>query len=163
MKNINLDGTLNLKNASEFETYNNLASPNSKRDFFKENASRLEAESTTQATIKLLKFLSPKIFFIENPQASRIFKYINNFLDFKTINNVLHYNAYSPDFPKKPSIFASNLEFNTKITKQKSNKKITELGNYNARSAIPENLILDLTKQAKEQIWMKKKLTNYTK
>ncbi|WP_322941837.1 hypothetical protein RRG48_04875 [Mycoplasmopsis canis] len=156
LKNILENGNLELKNYSHFITYNEYAQWYAKRDFFKEQSSILEAQSTTLATILILQLLKPKIFFIENPQGSRIFKYINSFCNFETINNKLHYFAYDKNFPKKATTFASNYYFDTKTTKEKSNIKMINLGNYNDRSAIPNELIIDLIFQSKGIIWKKK-------
>ncbi|MCU9932462.1 hypothetical protein NWQ33_00525 [Mycoplasmopsis cynos] len=60
-------------------------------------------------------------------------------------------------FSKKATTFASNYYFDTKTTKEKSNIKMINLGNYNDRSAIPNELI-DLIFQSKGIIWKRKRI-----
>lgn len=108
-------------------------------------------------TIKIIKLFKPKHWYIENPRASLMWKYIEHNLGFKDgVKNLAHYLSYDEDGVKKPTIFLSNLDLNLKTTKNKAKIEInprlkgrrleSKLPSKN-KSDIPEKLIQDIFKE----------------
>lgn len=112
------------------------------RSFF----NRINGELCIYNTVEIIKKYKPKVFIIENPASSRIWHYLNDILNFQIqYDNLTYYSNYG--YPiKKPTRFKSNINLGLKSDrKNKANKQWGEFSkNYNERSNIPIDLILDI-------------------
>lgn len=101
-------------------------------------------------TYDIIKFFGVDIYFIENGANTYIWQYITRYLDPKLKQNKTHYSAYGWD-TKKPTKFSGNHILNLKTTKEKSPSQwcfgTKKLNTYNARSNIPNELLLDIYNQ----------------
>lgn len=131
-----------IRNASDYEkAYNNY---NYDRQFMK----RVNGELCAFNTIEIIKRYNPKYFIIENPASGRLWKYIEDVMDFKLpYLNITRYNNY--DYPlQKPTKFASNIDLKLKkdIIKQDVEWKHFSKS-YNERSNIPQKLVKTIFKE----------------
>ena len=78
---------------------------------------------------------------IENPRASKIWDYFQNFLDFQGIKNFANYNDWDNTYTKKPTCFLSNINLEIKMGNIKSSIKWENVCGYKNRLAIPKDLI----------------------
>lgn len=106
---------------------------------------RVNGELCAFNTIEIIKRYNPKYFIIENPASGRLWKYIEDVMDFKLpYLNLTRYNNY--DYPlQKPTKFASNLDLGLRndIIKQEIEwGKFSK--SYNERSNIPQNLVIEI-------------------
>lgn len=98
-------------------------------------------------TIKLIIKYKPTYWYIENPQTSLIWRYINNNLLFnKGFKNLTYYGLYGFE-AKKPTIFMSNLKLNLKLNDKYSKHKSFQSHKHLNRSDIPKSLIQEIFKQ----------------
>lgn len=128
-----------IRNASDYEeAYINYKYD---RQFMK----RINGELCAFNTIEIIKRYNPKYFIIENPASGRLWKYIEDVMDFKLPHlNLARYNNY--DYPlQKPTKFASNIDLGLKndIIKQDVEWKHFSKS-YNERSNIPQNLVIEI-------------------
>jgi len=94
-------------------------------------------------TINLINYYNPKYYYIENPQKSLLWRYLD-FLNFLTNNNICHYGAYGHT-NKKPTIIASNIEMRLKIVEKGYRNQISfENIKKKDRSDIPSHLIQEI-------------------
>ena len=131
-----------IRNASDYEkAYNNYKYD---RQFMK----RVNGELCAFNTIEIIKRYNPKYFIIENPASGRLWKYIEDVMDFKLpYLNITRYNNY--DYPlQKPTKFASNIDLKLKkdIIKQDVEWKYFSKS-YNERSNIPQKLVKTIFKE----------------
>lgn len=131
-----------IRNASDYEkAYNNYKYD---RQFMK----RVNGELCAFNTIEIIKWYNPKYFIIENPASGRLWKYIEDVMDFKLpYLNITRYNNY--DYPlQKPTKFASNIDLKLKkdIIKQDVEWKHFSKS-YNERSNIPQKLVKTIFKE----------------
>lgn len=99
-----------------------------------------------EKTIKIIQFFKPKYWYIENPESSLIWKYIENNLNFYGIKNLTKYGNYN-FFAEKKTIFLSNKNLNLKYEPFKNkNKGIDNIAKKH-RSDIPPLLIHDIFNQ----------------
>ena len=131
-----------IRNASDYEkAYNNYKYD---RQFMK----RVNGELCAFNTIEIIKRYNPKYFIIENPASGRLWKYIEDVMDFKLpYLNITRYNNY--DYPlQKPTKFASNIDLKLKkdIIKQDVEWKHFSKS-YNERSNIPQKLVKTIFKE----------------
>ena len=121
---------------------------------------RINGELCAFNTTEIIKKYKPKNFIIENPFQSEIWNYYKYIVEFSGIKNVTHYNAYDKDYPHKPTIFFSDKKIFLRKTnelsdatigyrskKKHKNKNKKHILNYNEKSSIPDNLILDIASQ----------------
>ena len=131
-----------IRNASDYEkAYINYQYD---RQFMK----RVNGELCAFNTIEIIKRYNPKYFIIENPASGRLWKYIEDVMDFKLpYLNITRYNNY--DYPlQKPTKFASNIDLKLKkdIIKQDVEWKHFSKS-YNERSNIPQKLVKTIFKE----------------
>ena len=114
---------------------------------------RINGELCGFNTIRIIERYDPKIWIIENPQSSRIWRYYKQIHSFDGVHNIAHYHAYDDEFPKKPTTFLSNIFLALKIDQKKRAKATIHCGGskdqrlirtYNERSNIPLPLIKDI-------------------
>lgn len=109
---------------------------------------RVNGELCAFNTIEIIKRYNPKYFIIENPASGRLWKYIEDVMDFKLpYLNITRYNNY--DYPlQKPTKFASNIDLKLKkdIIKQDVEWKHFSKS-YNERSNIPQKLVKTIFKE----------------
>ena len=128
-----------IRNASDYEeAYINYKYD---RQFMK----RINGELCAFNTIEIIKRYEPSYFIIENPASGRLWKYIEDVMDFKLpYLNITRYNNY--DYPlQKPTKFASNIDLKLKkdIIKQDVEWKHFSKS-YNERSNIPQELVKEI-------------------
>jgi len=138
---------LSLKTYSDYEFYNHWAKPNKRRNFYQKNYSRLIGELLVMNTIRIIVTYEPEYWYIENPQSSYIWKYIDKYYGDMNCHNLAWYGSYNQSFSKKPTIFMSNVGLNLKKEKQNWSKEYMLKNSYKNRSAIPPELIQDIFKQ----------------
>ena len=127
--------------------------------WYKTVYNRINGELCAFNTIRIIERYEPKIWVIENPQSSKMWKYFHQIHQFEGYKNVAYYYAYDKNFSRKPTTFYSNVWLNLLKTEEKAsivmspiNKKKKEdrktIGrSYNQRSNIPLNLIEDIMNQ----------------
>ena len=123
---------------------------------------RVNGELCAFNIICIIERYKPRIWVIENPQSSRLWRYYEQIQDFWGIKNLAHYSAYDKAFPKKPTVFYSNIAIPLQTTAEKpevliSRRKSKEderkiIYGYNERSNIPLLLIRDILSRCKEQL-----------
>lgn len=114
---------------------------------------RINGELCIFNTIEIIQRYKPKVYVIENPAQSRIWHYIQDVMDFPLMfDNLSYYGNYG--FPyKKPTRFYSNIALNLKCENYISNVRMYDITRgYNARSAIPLELIKDIYKAVKQHV-----------
>lgn len=136
----------------QLETKNNTPF---KKHWWKTVYSRINGELCVFNTIRIIERYEPKVWVIENPQASRMWKYLNQIQDFYGIKNIAHYSAYDEEkYSKKPTCFYSNKHLDLLTTNKDSKRKWKGSGehgvsrDYNVRSNIPLELIKDILDQS---------------
>ena len=133
-----------------------------KTRWWKSVYNRINGELCAFNIIRIIERYRPKIWVIENPQTSRIWRYYEQIQDFWGHKNVAHYNAYQKGFPKKPTIFYSNIRIPLQTTNEQADVLIGGRKNkedkrkiihgYNERSNIPLSLIKDILNRCKDQL-----------
>jgi len=121
---------------------------------------RINGELCAYNLIRIIEQYKPSIWVIENPQSSRIWNYYKSIHSFNGIKNLAHYHAYDDNFPKKPTIFFSNILLPLKTKKESANVVISTkrtkgrrvIRNYNERSNIPLLLIKELLEICLERL-----------
>lgn len=111
------------------------------RSFF----NRINGELCLFNTIEIIKRYQPKIYVIENPYASRMWHYLSDILAASIpYDNPTYYGNYG--WPcKKATKFKSNIPLNLRYQHYIAGTSMNDcLHSYNARSAIPLNLIEDI-------------------
>ncbi|QGZ97270.1 putative C5 cytosine methyltransferase (MAV1virus-like) [Mycoplasma sp. NEAQ87857] len=153
-RQINLvDNEFKLNNYSFYQMYNKIMKPKRQRSFIQKQTKRILGESTITQTINIIQHFKPKIWIIENPRNSLMWNYIESFLGFNGIKNKTYYSNYDLNFSQKPTIFYSNIELNLKYDFSiKGNKNFYNSGNYESRSKIPKDLIIDIIKQCQNKL-----------
>lgn len=151
------DNRFTLRTKKELATRDNTQF---KKFWWKTVYSRINGELCAFNTIRIIEKYCPQVWIIENPQSSRIWDYFYCIQDFKGIKNVTHYNAYDDEFPRKATIFYSNIDLNLKTSFEKSkviispargdNRKV--IRSYNQRSNIPLTLIRDMLEKCLTKI-----------
>lgn len=141
----------NIKNKFYYDT--------KKRNFFNKERQRILGYDTASATIYILETFEPKIWVIENPKSSMIWKFYKYHHCFYGIENDTYYSSYDTDFSAKPTRFLSNI--NLYLIKEKA-KTLNSLNprykkrnpaiekvilDYNNRSSIPKQLLLKILEQ----------------
>lgn len=133
---------LNIRTKKEYSNtrYNNI----------KSSRNRIMGELTVLTLIEIIQYFKPKYYIIENPQTSRIWKYINENIGFNIpYDNLTYYNNY--DYPvKKPTFFKSNIDLNLSKDNIKSLKQLDTINCYNERSNIPEKLVQKIIREVKD-------------
>jgi len=126
---------------------------------------RINGELCSYNTIRIIERYKPRIWVIENPQSSRLWRYYKQIHSFQGIENVAHYHAYDDEFSKKPTIFLSNILLPLKTDHQKQaqvilNSKSTDgrrvVTTYNERSNIPLLLIKDILETCLKELTIDK-------
>ena len=143
--------SLSLNNFNHYEIQNNKHKPQSKRDFYKQQRTRLYGEATQLGLNLILRTFKPKIWIIENPATSRCWLYQQEFLNWEGIMNKTYYNCYGSK-NKKPTIFKSNIILRLKQNNIATEINMNKINGYDTRSIIPELLIKDIIEQCKEQL-----------
>ena len=114
---------------------------------------RVNGELCAFNTIEIIKRYQPKYWIIENPSSGRLWRYIEEIMDFKLpYLNPTRYNNY--DYPlQKPTKFASNLDLGLKndIIKQEIEWGIFSKS-YNERSNIPQKLVIEIFKKVIKEL-----------
>lgn len=148
------DGTWYVKNKKFYDEYNSTCHPVKRRHFEQKEISRLIGEATIAGTIKIIKHFNPKVWVIENPKTSKIWKFQKYHWNFEGFENITYYSSYDDNFSLKPTIFKSNikLKLEKKINKN-SNSDHMAKGNYATRSKIPSSLIKEILIQAMNEIF----------
>lgn len=122
---------------------------------------RIDGELCAFNTTQIIKRYKPKAWIMENPQSSRIWDYLEIYHNFSGYRNIAHYGAYNASFPKKPTCFLSNYELDlkkmgkgqrAKVAFKKSEGQREVSRNYNVRSDIPDELIVDALNQLIKKI-----------
>lgn len=111
------------------------------RNFFHKQKTRLLGEATSIATFKIIQHFKPKIWIIENPQTSKIWKYFYYYLNFRGFENKTNYAIWDNTFSLKPTIFMSNINLYLTNKKPSIANKWRLNCDYLTRSMIPEMLI----------------------
>lgn len=153
------DNNFTIRTRSEIEE-DNIKKRFFKKHWWKTVFNRINGELCAFNTMRIIERYKPKIWVIENPLGSRIWKYYEQIQNFHGIRNTAYYNAYDEDFPKKPTMFYSNKFFNLKKTwdiakvvigrKKGDTRPLVE--GYNKRSNIPETLIKEILEKCIKMI-----------
>lgn len=111
------------------------------RDFFKQNQTRLNGESTVLGLYRIITHFNPTLYIIENPQTSLIWQYINHYInDSDKYVNLAYYNNWG--YPiKKPTIFYANYDMKIPRENIKATLIFDKWNGYDKRSSIPQPLI----------------------
>ena len=114
---------------------------------------RINGELTAFNTIRIIARYKPKVFVIENPKLSRIWKYIDEVLGVKIpYRNDTYYSTYGFDI-HKPTSFHSNIDLGLIDEKRGVAKKWNDISrDYNIRSNIPLPLIKHIYDVAEERL-----------
>lgn len=160
-----LFGTYTAENPFALRTREQLEAHFQKNPYFKKHwwktvYNRINGELCAFNTIRIIEHYKPKVWVIENPQSSRIWRYYKVVQSFYGIENVAHYNAYDKEFPKKPTTFYSNIYLPLKTTTKRPEVVISRrkgdtrkvLKNYNERSNIPLLLIKDILNTCADEL-----------
>lgn len=148
--------TMNLRTREFYDKNNSSCHPAMRRDFFKQHTTRLNGESTLLATIKIIEHFKPKVWVIENPATSLMWKYMSCMdLMLGSYDAIAYYNSYDEEFTRKPTNFRSNMKLNLKRVNVKQKKKWSETSGYDHRSSIPKDLILDIMEQIENDLCWK--------
>ena len=143
--------SLLLNNFNHYKEQNDKHKLHSKRNFYKQQRTRLLGEATQLGLNLILRTFNPKIWIIENPATSRCWLYQQEFLNWEGIMNKTYYNCYGTN-NKKPTIFKSNMILRLKQENKPSTINMNRINGYDLRSVIPELLIKDIIEQCKEQL-----------
>lgn len=136
---------------SDIEHNNKTMYPTRKRDYYKQWRTTLNGISTTLGLLKVIEHFKPPIWIIENPASSKIWEFINENVGLIGYKNKTYYNAYDLNFTKKPTIFFSNVCLDLKKDHIKQLIPWEKTIGYDKRSSIPQELLKDIIKQAKER------------
>ncbi|WP_232048377.1 c-5 cytosine-specific DNA methylase [Mycoplasmopsis fermentans] len=117
---------------------------NKKRDFYSKEQKRVLGESTAGATAYIINVFQPKVWIIENPFQSFIWKFLKFHHNLNGIKNNTYYSSYNKEFSVKPTCFYSNINLNLKNKRKPGNAEHYSKGSYYQRSMIPKELIKDL-------------------
>lgn len=102
---------------------------------------RINGELCIYNTVEIIKKYKPKYWVIENPAYGRIWEYIDKVLGWKIpCKNLTYYSDYGFEI-MKPTRFSSNINFDLKKDKTKTEKTMNDVGGYNKRSDIPHEII----------------------
>ncbi|WP_244298062.1 DNA methyltransferase [Actinobacillus vicugnae] len=106
---------------------------------------RINGELCIYNTIEIIKRYQPKVYVIENPLNSQIWRYINDVLGFTILfDNPTYYGNYGY-IVKKPTKFKSNIDLGLKYEDYYCGMLFRKaLKSYNERSNIPLNLVEDI-------------------
>ncbi len=129
--------------------------------FIKSLHKRVIGELCVVHLLEIIDYFQPKFWYIENPQFSRMWFYIDEICCWmnRHVKNITHYNAYDNEIEKyshKPTCFLSNIYLNLKRTNKQAdivfNKVKTKetqkcVFDYDERSKIPQELIIDIFSQ----------------
>ncbi|APJ38694.1 hypothetical protein [Mycoplasmopsis pullorum] len=137
---------ISFKNFEFYDKHNLQAQPSKIRNPISKVKLFLNGFSTALATAEIIKYYKPKYFVIENPQSSKIWKMFN--FSQKYIKNLTFYGNYDENFPKKPTIFLSNIDLNLQINKVKNYKNLNSVSRKK-RSDIPQSLIKEIVEKFK--------------
>lgn len=146
-RKITKDGHWEVKNRKYYDEYNLKCHPVKRRYFYQKEEGRILGESTIGATIKIIETFQPKIWIVENPQTSKMWKFQEYHWNFYGEMNLTFYSSYDSSFSLKPTIFKSNKKFNLLQERKKGDKNHMLKGSYSKRSSIPEALIKDIISQ----------------
>lgn len=136
---------LTLKNKNYYDEYNLKAKPNKKRYFINKEINRIMGINTIGATLAIIEHYKPRVWIIENPQTSYIWKFIDNHWNFKGIKNLAYYSNYDSSYSHKPTIFFSNKNLNLKADRSvERNKEYMLYCAYDKRSSIPKKLLQEI-------------------
>lgn len=114
---------------------------------------RINGELCIYNTIEIIKRYQPRVFVIENPAGSKIWHYISDILNFHIqYDNLTYYSNYG--YPiQKPTKFKSNINLNLRAERKKADKQWGDFAkNYNERSNIPIDLILNIYQSVEKAI-----------
>ena len=150
--------TSSIRTKAELDAINATGTPY-RRIYWKAKYRRLNGEATAFNTLRIIERYSPKVWVIENPQTSQLWKYYKDVCGFEGYKNLAHYHAYDiENFTKKPTVFYSNIPLSLKTSREKpqlffkkseadlvGGKDISR--SYNVRSRIPLELIKDILEQ----------------
>lgn len=113
---------------------------------------RINGELCTFNTISIIRRYNPKIYIIENPNSSRMWKYIEHILGFDIeFDNKVFYNNYGFEI-LKPTKFKSNIDLGLDKTRKVATKSFEEVNGYNLRSSIPEKLIKEIIEKCLKEL-----------
>lgn len=114
---------------------------------------RVNGELCAFNTIEIIKRYQPKYWIIENPASGRLWRYIEEIMDFKLpYLNPTRYNNYGYQI-QKPTKFASNLDLGLKNDIIKQDIEWCNFSkSYNERSNIPQELVIDILKKVKKEL-----------
>ncbi len=110
--------------------------------------------STIENTISIIEHFKPKYWYIENPQTSLIWNYIEVNLKFdKGVKNITHYGSYG-HWSKKPTTFLSNIKLDLKKVDNNYKSYTTKYLHWDKvpkkeRSLIPPKLLKEIISQFK--------------
>lgn len=121
--------------------------------FDKSFFTRINGELCIYNTIAIIKKYQPKIYVIENPLHSQIWRYISDVLGFYIqFDNPTLYGNYGY-IVKKPTKFKSNIKLSLKYEDYYSGIEFNKvLRTYNARSNIPLELVKEIFSQIIKQL-----------
>ncbi len=94
--------------------------------FFKYRKAERERETAitglalAKSVADIINHFKPKYWYIENPNSSRIWAYLEQFID--GYKNLTYYNNYDDDFSQKPTYFMSNIKLEL-LREKKTNEK----------------------------------------
>lgn len=132
-----------LNNRDYYKNYNQECKPNKRRNFIKKEQNRIIGESTAGGVCMIIEHFKPKVWIIENPQTSKIWKFYKNHWNLIGIENIAHYSSYNQNFSKKPTNFMSNIELHLKRNGETGNREHMN-SCYDNRSEIPKELLNDI-------------------
>ena len=117
---------------------------------------RINGELTVFNTLRIIAKYKPRVFVIENPKLSRIWKYIDEVLGVKIpFRNDTYYSAYGFDI-HKPTSFHSNIDLGLITEKGNATKTWNAMSkDYNTRSNLPIPLIKHIYNVVEEKIKLK--------
>lgn len=144
------------RNHKWYDNHNDKCPKTMRRNFFKQDRSRLIGESTISGTLWIINEYRPKHWVIENPATSMIWDYIDCYFEPDGVimgyKNKARYNNYDKTFTQKPTIFLSNIKLELLNDIIPQEKRWEQVRGYTQRSSIPKSLIMNIQRQLEESI-----------
>lgn len=131
-----------IRNKQYYDNYNEIANAVKRRWFENKEVKRIIGEATCSATLLIIKHFKPKVWVIENPATSCMWKYIGKHWCFNGFENTTYYSNYNPNYSLKPTTFFSNIKMDLKKDTKlpKNNKRLDSC--YDKRSEIPKEMLM---------------------
>lgn len=143
-RNIYTGGVIKIFTKQNTRLNNEVLPKQMSRDWYKQYATMLIGMGTSVVTVKIIEHFKPSVWIVENPATLKIWDYMFNTTGFTGVINKTYYNCYDISFPKKPTIFMSNVELNLRKENIKAEIKWEKVSGYDKRASIPKELLKNI-------------------